>query len=324
MQSSHDLLASFSRSSLGLLLALDALLEERSVSGAAARCGMTQSGMSHALSQLRQMLGDELLVRSGNRMHLTPRAERMAAQLRLGLGQLERSLAAEAVFDPTRAERVVRIATSDAAAIVIAPPLAHHLRSAAPGIQLEIMPLDLGRMPGLLELGEIDLVITVAAPDRPSLLKKRLYSETFVCLLRRGHPALAKKWGLDEYLRLDHAVIGTASPGMGVIDGWLERLGHRRRIQMRIGYFLVAPLIVAQTDLVVTIPSQTATLLAQRSPVEIRPFPLPQKAGPICMVWHERFKGDPVSRWLRSVVERIARQTSGGSSKRELAPDGRG
>ena len=100
------MLGALSRSSLGLLLALDALLEERSVSGAAARCGMTQSGMSHALSQLRQMLGDELLVRSGNRMHLTPRAERMAAELRLGLGQLERCLAEEAVFDPARAQRV--------------------------------------------------------------------------------------------------------------------------------------------------------------------------------------------------------------------------
>src|SRR5262245_46556166 len=100
MQISHRSLGTFSRSSVGVLLGLDALLQERSVSSAAQRCGMTQSGMSHVLSQLRQLLGDDLLVRSGNRMYLTPRAERIAAGLRHGLSEIERAVTEDAVFDP--------------------------------------------------------------------------------------------------------------------------------------------------------------------------------------------------------------------------------
>jgi DNA-binding transcriptional LysR family regulator len=312
MRKAHDLLLPVLPARLGLVVALDALLSARSVSGAAAACGMTQSGMSHALAELRRLLGDELLVRSGNTMRLTPRAQGMAAGLRRGLLEIERAFGDGDAFDPARAERLIRIGTSDAAAVTIIPRLMDRARRAAPRLRWEVRPLHLADAPAQLETGELDLLVTAQVPDRPGLLRATLYQEELVCVLRRGHPALRRAFDLEAYLALEHALITTGAPTVSAVDRHLDGIGRSRRVALRIGYFLAAPQIIAQSDLVLTMPARPAAALSHG--LALRPLPLPVRGGPVSMVWHERFKDDPASRWLRAELLAAAREGARASS----------
>src|SRR5262245_48549584 len=174
---------------LNLLKALDALLAERGVRRAAARCGMTQSGMSHALARLREQLDDPLLVRSGNDMLLSPRAERIGAAVRQSLVEIERVLNDRPLFDPAEAARAFTLACTDAAAVWILPELVRTLERSAPNVELRVVPLQLAAAAGQLERGEIDVALGVALAGSADLRRVRLYSEEFVAVVRRGHPA---------------------------------------------------------------------------------------------------------------------------------------
>jgi DNA-binding transcriptional LysR family regulator len=292
-------------SRLNLVAALDALLQERSVSAAAARCGITQSGMSHALAELRRLLGDALLVRIGNTMQLTPRAAHLAPGLRRGLDEIELALAGEAPFDPARSERVLRLGASDAATVAVVPRLLARVRPAAPRLRFEVLPLTRIDGPGALETGELDLLITAPLPERSGLRRAVLYHDGFVCVLRRDHPALRRRFDLEAYLSLEHVVVTTGDRGASVIDHHLERLGRARTIALRVGYFLAAPVIVAGSDLVVSMPALAAAALVRGHPLACRPVPLPMRRGPISMVWHERYADDPVSQWLRGELAAV-------------------
>jgi DNA-binding transcriptional LysR family regulator len=307
MQEKHDLKESL-HARLNLIGALDALLQERSVSRAAARTGLTQSGMSHALSSLRALLGDALLVRSGNSMQLTPRVAQMAPGVRRGLVEIQHALVREAPFEPEHSQRNLRIATTDAAAAIIIAPLFQRVHRRAPRLRFDIVPLYRGDASALLEAGELDLLITAQLPDRPGLVRAALYQDDFVCVLRKGHPALRRRFDLDAYLELEHVLITTTGLGQSLVEGHLEKLGRPRRIAVRIGYFVAAPLLAVQSDLVVTMPTRVAQAICPGLPVALRPSPLRPKAGPVSMVWHERYQNDPSAQWLRGEVAAIGAQ----------------
>lgn len=295
---------------LNLVGALDALLGERSVSRAARRAGVTQSGMSHALSTLRELLGDDLLVRSGNRMEPTPRAARMAPGIRRGLAEIQQALAGEEPFVPERSERTLRIGTTDAATVLLVAPLIERLLTRAPRLRFDVVPLHRGDPAAALEIGELDLLITAQIPERPGLSRAAVHRDRFVCLLRKGHPALGRRLTLDRWLALDHILITTTGQGQSVIERDLEALGRTRRIAVRLGYFAAAPLLVARSNLVVTMPSGTAAVLARGHAVVTRPCPLQPEAGPLCVVWHERYRNDPAVKWLRGEITAVGRALS--------------
>lgn len=290
---------------LNLLTALDALLAEGNVTRAAARTGVTQSAMSHSLRQLRDMLGDPLLVRGPSGMTPTPRAAALREPVRRGLVELSRALAATEA-DPRDAKRTFTVSSGDFFSALLLPPLLDTTLREAPGIDLNVRPTDPGRDDLLLEAGEVDAVISVAVAERATLRRVRLFTETFACLVRADHPAVGDTLTLETYASLSHALISPRGSGPSFVDEALARAGTSRRIALRIPFFLAAPLIIAQSDLVLTAPRRVALQFAKTLPLRVLPPPIPVASFSVHLIWHERDDADPVHGWLRKAIVRAA------------------
>jgi len=310
MSSTHTA-AGLHRVDLNLLVALDALTRERSVTKAAERAGVTQSAMSHTLRRLRELFGDPLLVRGRGGMVLTPRAEALAVPLRSGLVSLARTLAEPQPFAPEQASRTFRIVSPDLFDALVLPTLFQRLGQQAPSIDLAVVPMP-KRLTDSLETGDVDLAIyPVLLDPHPfdlgtqvdaELQSRTLFRDSFECFLRSDHPALAtRRLSLKAYTRLDHILVSPGGEGPGVVDRILHAQGLQRRIALRVPHFATALEVIAQSDLVLTAPSSlsqcsTASTLASRP----TPLDLPEHA--ITMIWHPRFTEDPPHRWLRQLM----------------------
>ncbi len=289
---------------LNLLVALDALLTEVNVTRAAGRLGITQSAMSHALRQLREVFGDALLTRGRGGMVLTPRAQALAAPIRRGLLELQRALRNEPEFDPRTSSRHFTLATGDYFASMLLPPLLELLGREAPQVDVDVRPVDFRRTAELLESGGFDLSIGAYMDDAPGLRQQKLFTEELACAVREGHPDVRRKLSLETYLRLPHALISPRGEGLGIVDTVLAKLGHSRRIALRVPYFLTAPLVISRSDLVLTAPRRMVERFAGAWQLQVFKPPLALSAFNVFQVWHERYDDDPAHRWLRGTVAR--------------------
>jgi DNA-binding transcriptional LysR family regulator len=287
---------------LNLLAALDALLDERNVRRAAERLGVTQSAMSHTLRQLRELFGDPLLVRSGNRMLPTPRAEAVRRPLRQALLQLQAVVGDEAEFVPATAQRRFTLAASDAAAMTVLPVLIARLAAEAPGVDLDVVPVDRAMLPAQLEAGEIDVALAPDGGEAPGVHRQGLYPTEFAVLARADHPGIGPRLTLDAYCRLPHALVVVTGHGPGLVDVALAQQGRQRRVALRIPYFLAAPVVLMGSDLLLTVPRDAAERFAERFALRVDDPPLPLPTGMVSMLWHERFARDPALVWLRALL----------------------
>jgi len=289
---------------LNLLVAFDALLAERNVTRAARRVGLTQPAMSHALGRLRDILGDPILVRSGSGMLATARAEALEEPIRRALREIDDALRGGPTFDPKVARRTFTLAIGDYGELVVLPPLLARLAREAPGIDLRVLaiPEDYGR---LVEDGSFDLVINpIATGLGAGLVQQKLFDERFVCVLRKGHRA-AKNLDLASYVALPHALIAPRGRAGGFVDDALAARGLSRRVALTVPHFLVAPLVVAASDLVLTVAERIARTFAAMAPLEILEPPLPLRGFSMWQVWHERRRNDPAHAWLRTVITEV-------------------
>jgi DNA-binding transcriptional LysR family regulator len=291
---------------LNLLVTLDALLAEGSVTRAASRLGVTQSAVSHSLAQLREMMGDPLFVRGRGGLAPTPLAERLAVPLRRGLGELRRALADDAGFDPRTARRRFVLACGDAFAVMLLPGALEVLQREAPGVDLEVLPFDTRAYALQLETGAADVAVAVSFADAPGLRQRKLFDEDFACLARRDHPRLGEVLDLDTFCALSHALISPSGEGQSFVDAALARIGRQRRVALRVRYFLAAPLLVAGSDLVLTLPRRIARVFADAHGLRLHEPPLPLAPFPVHLAWHERYDADPGLRWLRDLLLRVA------------------
>jgi DNA-binding transcriptional LysR family regulator len=301
------------------LPALAALLETRSVTLAARRLGVTQSAMSHSLARLREQLGDPLLVRTGRGMVLSARAEEMVPRLRAALEQLRLALAAPAAFEPARSTRVFRIAAADYVEFVLLPGLVSRLTAEAPGVDLWITR----HGPSVLSLaqGEEDLQIRILrAEDEVAGLRARaLFRDRFVCVARHGHPLLEGPLSPERFAAARHAFIAPGGGPGGPVDRALAELGLSRRVAVAVPHFLVAPRLVAGSDLVLTLAERVARAFAAHLPITIFEPPLPLPTFTLSLVWHERLEADPGHAWLRRTLVAAAGALEGLSLPDALA-----
>jgi DNA-binding transcriptional LysR family regulator len=299
---------------LNLLLALDALLTERSVTRASARIGITQSAASHALARLRKLTGDELLVRGRDGMVPTLRAEAMGDPLRRALEDIRGTLSPPPAFDPKTARLRVFIGTSDYAELVLLPGVMARLGREAPGVELRVVvPGD--EFGSDLASGKLDIVLMPPVPgdEGLSIRRQQLLEERFVCVVRRGHPLAKKKaLTLSRFASASHALISPWGKEGGFVDDALARLGLKRRVTLALPHAMVAPHIVASSDLLLTMPERVARVLAPPLDlVIIEPSPDLLLTGfTISMLWHERTHSDPARRWLRDVLVNVATERS--------------
>ena len=239
---------------LNLLHALHALLAERHVTRAAKRCFLSQSAMSRALERLRQMFGDLLLVRSGRAYERTVRGERVLRELESLMPRLEAMVRGEE-FDPARSQERFRVAMTDHAAMVLMPPLMERIRTAAANVQVDASAWN-DRAYEDVAAGRIDTALSAEAPP-PALETEVLYEEDFVCLVGRAQQIRTRRFTLQEYLDLPHAIVETWGGQQTPVDRPLAERGLRRRAGLRLPFFVPTIFTVARSDLVLTVPPQT-------------------------------------------------------------------
>jgi DNA-binding transcriptional LysR family regulator len=303
MHAMHD--RALSAIDLNLLVVLRALLSERHVTRAAARVGLSQSATSHALARLRELFGDPLLVRSGRALTLTPRATRLLPALEQGLVALESAVAGEPEFEPRSARRTFTLGTSDYLQALLMGPLLRQLASRAPGIDLSVVVFP--HLDELLDSGSIDLALTVPDQLQRAMSRQRLFPDEFVCMVRRDHPRIRRSLNVEQYLAQRHVVVAPGGTPGTLVDTVLAERGLARRIALRVTNFLIAPVVVCQTDFINTMPVRLARQLAKTYPLRLLPPPLALPRFDYSMFWHPRLDHDPAQVWLREFVAGVSK-----------------
>lgn len=297
---------------LNLLVALRALIAERHVTRAAARVGLTQPAMSHALARLRSVLGDPVLVRTRTGMVLTPRAQALAEPLERVLGDVSKLLAPADRFDPARSTRTFRVGTADYGELVLMPAVLGRVLREGPHIRVRMR--DVGsRARDHLEDDEVDVVlgpVGMMGVGGASVLAQKLFSERFVCVVREEHPSVGKRLTLDQFVSLPHALIVPRGDAGSVVDTALAKLGRRRRVAVEVPHFLVAPFLLEKTDMILTVAARVARTLAPSAGLRVLPPPpeLDLPGFDMSLVWHERNRADPGLAWFREVVAAVAKK----------------
>jgi DNA-binding transcriptional LysR family regulator len=293
---------------LGLLLALDALLQESSVTLAGRRLGLSTPATSHALARIRERLQDPILVRAGREMVLTPRAEQLRPMVRSLVEEATRVLGAATPFSPGALARTFTIYTTDHVLLVLGPAVDRILRAEAPAVTLRFLPSVVDDWIPLRD-GAAELSVCLLGHFPEEFRTRRLFTDRFVCAVREGHPKVGRKLTLDEYLALEHVVVAPLGRPSHV-DRVLEARGLRRRIRQVVPYFMAGLHAAATTDCVLTVSDRAARALAGTLRLRLLAPPLPLDPYPLHLLWHPRLENAPASRWLRGVFVRAAAEAA--------------
>jgi DNA-binding transcriptional LysR family regulator len=289
---------------LNLFGLLDLLLTHRSVTRAAEAANLSQPAMSRALGRLRAMFDDPLLVRGNAGFVLTPRAAELQAQLRRVLDRVV-GLVSQERFAPAQWSGRITIAATDHQTILLLPSLMTRLAEEAPLLDVRVVPFVASLLPQLQD-GRIDLSFSVAGEALPrGILSEPLYEDRFVTLLRRGHPA-ADNWTVTTFAALDHVLVTILGEGRGVFDDELERLGLTRRVRLTLPHFYAAMAVVAQSDLVVTLPQSLASRYLDSFGLLALPPPIPRPPFIVVAIWPEVLNAQASSAWLRTLIREEA------------------
>jgi DNA-binding transcriptional LysR family regulator len=292
---------------LNLIVALDALLRERSVTRAGEALGLSQPATSHALARLRELFDDELLVRRQHEMEPTALAESLIAPVRELLFGVEDLLWRERTFDPATADRELVIAMTDFVEATLVPAAMPALGLGS-RLRLRLRPLGADLPERALADGDIDLAIgTILAPP-PAMRVSTLYHESFLAMVRHGHPCLDGEMTAERFAALDHVLITSPGDGPGIVDAALAARGLHRNVVLKTSHFLTVARLVASSDLVCTLPAAIARgscdlheTVTFAPPVELPGFD-------VAMYWHPRRERDPAVRWLREQLRAAATQ----------------
>ncbi|MBC9876598.1 LysR family transcriptional regulator [Bradyrhizobium sp. INPA01-394B] len=295
---------------LNLLVAFEALMEERHVTRAGERIGLAQPSMSSALTRLRALFDDPLFLRSASGMQPTARALALTQPISDALAQIRSALAPKSMFDPATSHRRLAIAATDYGDLIVVPRLVEALRREAPRIDLVVRPIiDPAASVASLERGDVNVLIGGHLPASPRITRYTLFAENFVCI-RDARRAKGKRLTKDEYARLPHVLFSSAGgDGLpGAIDTMLSRHGRKRRTAITLAHVVAVPFAVAGTDLVATMAERIARRFAATAGVSVVPVPYDVDAFNIDLLHTRRAAADPALRWFIEVVGRVCKE----------------
>ena len=287
------------RIDLNLLVVFDAIYGEGGITRAASKLHLTQPAISHALARLRQMFGDPLFLREGRRMVPTPLARRLVEPLRRSLRGLETALNEAERFEAASSDRHFNIGLRDVLESTVLPPLMHGLRKQAPGVAISAVSFERSRLEAELSAGSLDLALDVLLPHGPTIRHQRVGLDRLVAVLRKNHPATRATLDLKTYLRLGHVAVSSRRSGPGLEDIELSRRGLQRHVRLRCQHYFAACRVVAQTDLLLTMPERYAGVANQQYGNRILPLPFQPPPLDAYLYWHANAEDEPANRWLR-------------------------
>jgi len=293
------------RIDLNLLVLLDVVLEEQHITRAASRLALTQSAVSNALARLRELFGDQLLVRTPEGMRLTPYAQQLRERVRAFITSAREVFDTPAEFDPSQARQVVRIGMRDFAGLVLLPELTALLARRAPRLEVVVLAIVGGdECQAELEAGRLDLAITVFPRLAAHLHRLPLLEDRVVCLMRASHPAAGGRMTSAKLARYPGVLISGRGQPAAVSEQVLAARGLPRHVLVSVPHYLVVPAMLRKGDAIALVPERLALqmgtgLVTRPAPVELPPLILE-------MAWHPRLQEDPLHAWLREQVAAIA------------------
>ncbi len=294
---------------LNLLVAFDALFDEHSVTGAADRLALTQPTVSGMLKRLRHLFSDELFVRTSHGILPTSRAEALAAPIKDLLGTAQALVTPES-FDPATAETTIKLCGNDYMQHAVINPVIAELRKVAPKSRVAVFPTRASGLKDLLARGEIDLFVSnleFAVADLPSLF---LTNDRYVCVARREHPLETNRISLQQLCAFDHLLVApTGGSFSGPIDILLAGLGFHRRVAVSVPTFPILFDVLRTDDFLAFVPEQL--LRTRRQELRVFETEVPTPSIEIIANWHPRLSGDPRHKWLRELMVKVAKETTG-------------
>lgn len=303
---------------LNLLVALDALLTERSVTRAAGQVGIGQSAMSGSLARLRKLLGDELLTRVPDGMQLTPRAVALIEPVRSALRQFQSVVLHEDSFDPATCEQTFTIGLPGSVEAHLVPHLMALIQREAPGIRLTLRALDYGTVLDELDADTLDLALGIVTHGQTHHKVRPLYQFGYLCLFNPELVGLRAPLSLDDYLRFPHVMTSLTGTDRGVVDEALSAIGRERRLAATTPRFTTVPFHVLAAPVMTTMVDELALSFAEKLGLATSPVPVPIEAFTISMLWHASYDQDPAHRWLREVLVRLGREAAKGRTAQAL------
>jgi len=287
---------------LNLLRVFQAVAEERSVTRAADRLGLSQPAVSNALRKVRNLFEDQMLVRGAGGMHLTPRGEQLSLHLSEVMTGIEAALIGGPDIDPSRITEPIVITSADEEILQHGAEIIAALSDAGCVAPVQFLPLKTEYRADVLWRKRLSVKLTTMLYAPEGLKQRKLYDEHLVCLMRADHPA-ADHWDLDAYLAADHLLIAPLGGApSGYLDDWFRTHGRERRVRLISHTFGSAAALVKQSGLIATLPSRQAVIAAADPELVARPMPAVVPPFSVHMFWSERYDNDPVSMWLRSVL----------------------
>jgi len=296
------------RYDLNLLPVFVALMEERSVTRAAARLGMTQPALSNALARLRVTMRDQLFIRERYGIQPTQMAQELAPAIAAALAKIDAVVLGQQDFDPLQAERLLTIAPNSYVEFVLMPAIVARLRARAPGIRLRLAPFGTDLAETGVVSGTTSMVLGRIVDPPDSLVVQHLMDDGLACVVRADHPDVADTMSREQYERLKH--VNVLPPGRqraGLFQA-LQKHGLRREVAVSVTHFLAVPEMIAVTDYCAVLPALICRHLADDPRLKIVQAPIDLGTFPVEMAWHVRYRHDAAHRWLRALVAEVARE----------------
>lgn len=287
---------------LNLFVVFNAIYMQGTLTRAAEVLCITQPAVSNALGRLRLIYNDALFVRTGKGMVPTPLAENIATDIQSALQLLSNSLQEGKVFNPLVSEKTFRLSMNDMAETMMMPKLLSQLQKLAPRIGIECCYVPREDIERELAAGSLDIALDAPFVAVGQMQTQALLKQRYACVVRRDHPSIGDHISLDEYLALDHLQVSSRRKGRGYEDIELNRLGRQRKIKMRVQHYQVAPLLVAQTDMALTIPIN----MAKDYELKVLELPYPLPALDWNIYWHKSADQDQANRWLRDLIMNLS------------------
>ena len=303
---------------LNLLRVFDEVMAERSLTKAAHKLSITQPAVSNAMRRLREVVGDELLVRSGQGVEPTPRALALWPSVRDALALLQESLA-PGNFEPATATSTFVLAMADATAATLVPPLVQIIEREAPGISVRVLPLTTRDPRRLLDEQSADMAVgyfpaaladlTARAQSGGAVAydSRRLYDGEYMCVMRQGHPLATGELSLDTYFAARLKLVFFSGRPFGFIDEALASLGRTRRVVITVNQFFTAGRVVVGSDLLTVLPRHFIPVTGIADKLVQRPLPLNVPAVHVDALWRRRGPQEKAMEWLLHALARSAR-----------------
>lgn len=292
---------------LNLLLVFDALMQEQNLSRAALRLHLSQSTVSNALSRLREQLGEPLFNRTARGMTPTAQAHLIHGPVRQALHLLQVGLSQQDALAP-EADLSFRLSMNDYVLASFLPDLFAHLKSLAPQIVLTVQRDDAESIPKRLAFGELDLAIDYLNFDDPDLRYQPLREEQLVAICRANHPVCQDGLTLEHFQTCQHVAVLPRSGRGSPLEIVLGSARVRRQVKLYVPDYLPIPAIVAQSDLLGTVPQALAQFFAATYALQIFPLPLEMPPVQASLIWHRQQDMTPGLRWLREQIAKFVQE----------------